>query len=176
MTEKTIFQTIEELEMSEYFDELVEFANTKASTLEKAMIYFSIIETFAKILEIEFENKHRIDGQKIESGYKQFKGKMYKKKAENCLPNKLINKDYSNIASWDEIANKLEAYREYRNILAHNMFIDDKTRNIRSIKEINHIAYMASELAEEIYNLIIGAREYLEYEFEGHKKMPEHLL
>lgn len=170
MDNKTIFSTIEELETSEYFDELVEFANTKASTLEKAMIYFSIIETFAKILEIEFENKTRLDGQKIKSGYKQFKQKI------SQVPKKLLKKEYTELASWDEIVNKLEAYTKYRNILAHNIFIDDKQRKVRSIEEINQIAHFAGELGEEIYNLIIGAREYLEFEFDEHKKTPKNLL
>jgi|GEM_PF-4490812 len=167
---KTIFSTIEELETSEYFDELVEFANTKASSLEKAMIYFSIIETFAKILEIEFENKHRIDEQKIQSGYKQFKEKL------SQVPNKLLKKKHSDLASWDEIASKLEEYKEYRNILAHNIFIDEKQRRVRSLEEISQIAHFAGELGEEIYNLIIGAREYLEFEFDEHKQAPQHLL
>jgi len=167
---KTIFSTVEELETSGYFDELVEFANTKASTLEKAMIYNSIIETFAKILEIEFENKDKIDGQKIRSGYKQFKKKI------SQVPNKLLQKEYSELAGWDEIASKLEEYIKYRNILAHNIFIDDKQRRVRSIEEINQIAHTAGELAEEIYNLIIGAREYLEFEYDDHKKIPQQLL
>jgi hypothetical protein len=170
MDNKTIFSTIEELEMSDYFDELVEFANIKASSLEKAMIYFSIIETFAKILEIEFENKHRIDGQKIKSGYKKFKRKISE------VPSKLLEKEYAELASWDEIASKLEEYKKYRDILAHNIFIDNKERKVRSIEEIDKIAYTAGESAEEIYNLIIGAREYLEYEFDNHKQLPDHLL
>ena len=48
-----------------------------------------------------------------------------------------------------------------------------KTANTK--EEINKLANTAGELADEIYLLIIGAREYLDFEFDEHKKLPEHL-
>jgi hypothetical protein len=187
MTNNTVFETIDELEMSEHFDELVEFANTEASVLEKAMIYFSIIETFAKILTLEFVNKHKTKGQEIKSGWKEFKNKKgFKYKDQNGekhifhynlngLQKILTVQKFSNIAAWDEIAKKIDKYIPYRNKLAHNIFIDEKNKKVRSKEEINKLAYTAGELADEIYLLIIGAREYLDFEFDEHKELPEHL-
>ena len=178
----TIFDAIYELETSQYFDELVNFANTEASVLEKAMIYFSIIETFAKILTLEFVNKHKTKGQEIQSGWKEFKNKKgfeYKDQNGekhifhynlNGLQKILTLQKYSNIAAWDEIVNKIGLYIPYRNILAHNIFIDEENKKVRSIEEINQLAYTASELADEIYLLIIGAREYLDFEFDEHNQ------
>jgi len=165
MTEqKTIFLSIYELETSDHFDELVKYANTQASNIERALIYINIIEIFAKILEIEFENKVKPDRQKILNGFKRWK----RNKIRN-IPNELISKEYSNIASWNEIANKLNIYRKYRNDFVHNLLIDRNGKRIRTIDEINEIIFITGELAEEIYNLIIGAREYLDFEFDWHK-------
>jgi DNA phosphorothioation-dependent restriction protein DptG len=172
---KTIFEAIYELETSDYFDDLVDFANTGASALEKAMIYFSIVETFAKIITIEFVNKSKKIGQEIKIGWKQFEERDKNYKLKN-LKNIFLNQEHSDIAAWGEIAIKIDQYIPYRNILAHNISIDEKNRRARSRDEINEIAYKSGELAEEIYNLIIGAREYLEFEFEDHKHTPENLI
>jgi len=162
--ERTIFSSIYELETSNHFDGLVDYANTKASDIEKALIYINLIEIFAKILEIEFENKIRPNEQKILNGFKRWK----KNKICN-IPKSIMGKNYSDIAGWDEIGNKLNIYKDYRNDFVHNLLINENGKQVRTIKEINEIISITGNLAEEIYNLIIGAREYLDFEFNEHK-------
>ena len=156
---KTIHKLIYDLEVSGHFDELVKYAITGASQIEKALIYINLVEIFASYLGIEFDEKIR--KEELEIGFNRWK--KYKEHLLKISSN-LSENNSENISGWDEIAEKIIIYKDYRNDFVHNLLIDKDERRIRSPQEIKHIVFTTGELAEEIYNLIIGAREYLEME------------
>jgi len=151
-----LHKKITNLELADHFDDLIEYADAKASPIEKALIYINIIDVFASFLGYEFESA--VQNTKLPKA-----GKIRKEKLENIskrLKRIADNTEYD--SGWHEIANKLDSYRKYRNNFVHNLLMN-RNGKVQTIKEMHKIIFMTGELAEEIYNLIIGAREELEF-------------
>jgi len=148
-----ISDKINQLELSEHFDDLVRYANEQASPIEKALLYINILDVFVPALGFEFET--------AVTGDSKLKRTANKKEVNEKIIGNLGKVKYE--GGWQEIVDKLEVYIKYRNDFAHNLLIDNKGKHVRDIQEIKRIIFMTGELAEEIYNLIIGAREELEF-------------
>ena len=144
---------INKLELAEHFDDLVQYANEQASPIEKALLYINILDVFVPVLGFEFET--------AVTGNSKLERTAKKKEVNEKITGNLDKIKYD--GGWQEIINKLKVYTKYRNDFAHNLLIDKKGKNVRDIQEIKRITFTTGELAEEIYNLIIGAREELEF-------------
>ena len=151
MTNKS--DKINEVELSDHFDDLVRYANEHASPIEKALLYVNILDVFVPALGFEFET--------AVTGDSKLKRTANKKEVNEKIIGNLDKVKYD--GGWQEIVDKLGVYTKYRNDFAHNLLIDNKGKHVRDIQEIKRIIFMTGELAEEIYNLIIGAREELEF-------------
>ena len=148
-----ISDKINELELADHFDDLVQYANEQASPIEKALLYINILDVFVPALGFEFET--------AVTGDSKLKRTANKKEVNEKITGNLDKVKYD--GGWQEIVDKLGVYTNYRNDFAHNLLIDNKGKHVRDIQEIKRIIFMTGELAEEIYNLIIGAREELEF-------------
>lgn len=148
-----ISDKINELEMGEHFDDLVRYANEQASPIEKALLYINILDVFVPALGFEFETAI--------TGNSKLKRTTKKNEIAEKITGNLDNIEYD--SGWQEIVDKLEMYTTYRNDFAHNLLIDRQGQRVRDMQEIKQTIFMTGELAEEIYNLIIGAREELEF-------------